>query len=183
MGLTIAKLLTQLFSKQEMKIIMIGLDGAGKTTILYKLKLGEVVTTIPTIGFNVETVEYNNITFTVWDAGGQEKIRAMWAPYFQNMNGIIFVIDSNDQERLGEAIDELGRILKQVSQNAMLQAGAVLVFANKQDLPNALSPSNIQDEIAKKIPTSNIKVRVQKTVALSGEGLEDGLRWLSSVLS
>lgn len=54
---------------------MVGLDAAGKTTILYKLKLGEVVTTIPTIGFNVETVEYKNISFTVWDVGGQDKVK------------------------------------------------------------------------------------------------------------
>jgi hypothetical protein len=61
--------------QKEMRILMVGLDAAGKTTILYKLKLGEVVTTIPTIGFNVETVEYKNISFTVWDVGGQDKVR------------------------------------------------------------------------------------------------------------
>ena len=70
--------------KQEMRILMVGLDAAGKTTILYKLKLGEVVTTIPTIGFNVETVEYKNISFTVWDVGGQDKIRPLWRHYYQN---------------------------------------------------------------------------------------------------
>jgi hypothetical protein len=68
----------RLFSKKEMRILMVGLDAAGKTTILYKLKLGEIVTTIPTIGFNVETVEYKNINFTVWDVGGQDKIRPLW---------------------------------------------------------------------------------------------------------
>ena len=71
MGGAIARLFGRLFGKQEMRILMVGLDAAGKTTILYKLKLGEVVTTIPTIGFNVETVEYKNISFTVWDVGGQ----------------------------------------------------------------------------------------------------------------
>ena len=63
--------------QKEMRILMVGLDAAGKTTILYKLKLGEVVTTIPTIGFNVETVEYKNISFTVWDVGGQDKVTAV----------------------------------------------------------------------------------------------------------
>lgn len=76
MGLAIAKLWDRVFSKEERRILMVGLDAAGKTTILYKLKLGEVVTTIPTIGFNVETVEYKNISFTVWDVGGQDKVRA-----------------------------------------------------------------------------------------------------------
>ena len=65
-----------------MRILMVGLDAAGKTTILYKLKLGEVVTTIPTIGFNVETVDYKNISFTVWDVGGQDKIRPLWRHYY-----------------------------------------------------------------------------------------------------
>lgn len=85
----------------------VGLDAAGKTTILYKLKLGEIVTTIPTIGFNVETVEYKNICFTVWDVGGQDKIRPLWRHYFQNTQGLIFVVDSNDRDRINEAEKEL----------------------------------------------------------------------------
>ncbi|XP_061252558.1 ADP-ribosylation factor 4 isoform X2 [Bos javanicus] len=84
MGLTISSLFSRLFGKKQMRILMVGLDAAGKTTILYKLKLGEIVTTIPTIGFNVETVEYKNICFTVWDVGGQDKIRPLWRHYFQN---------------------------------------------------------------------------------------------------
>ena len=83
--------------------------GAGKTTILYKLKLGEIVTTIPTIGFNVETVEYKNISFTVWDVGGQDKIRPLWRHYYQNTQGLIFVVDSNDRDRVDNARDELHR--------------------------------------------------------------------------
>ncbi|KAA8529590.1 hypothetical protein F0562_034310 [Nyssa sinensis] len=94
MGLTFTKLFSRLFAKKEMRILMVGLDAAGKTTILYKLKLGEIVTTIPTIGFNVETVEYKNISFTVWDVGGQDKIRPLWRHYFQNTQGLIFVVDS-----------------------------------------------------------------------------------------
>jgi hypothetical protein len=82
-----ASLFKNLFGKKEMRILMVGLDAAGKTTILYKLKLGEIVTTIPTIGFNVETVEYKNISFTVWDVGGQDKIRPLWRHYFQNTQG------------------------------------------------------------------------------------------------
>jgi len=73
MGLTFSKLFDKLWGKKEMRILMVGLDAAGKTTILYKLKLGEIVTTIPTIGFNVETVEYKNIQFTVWDVGDRTR--------------------------------------------------------------------------------------------------------------
>ena len=73
-----ASVFKRLLSKKEVRILMLGLDGAGKTTILYKLKLGDNITTIPTIGFNVETLEYKNINFTVWDVGGQDKIRRLW---------------------------------------------------------------------------------------------------------
>merc|ERR1739843_60030 len=108
-----SKVFGKLMGKHEMRILMVGLDAAGKTTILYKLKLGEVVTTIPTIGFNVETVEYKNINFTVWDIGGQDKIRKLWRYYYQNTQGLIFVIDSNDRDRIEDAREELGKILNE----------------------------------------------------------------------
>ncbi|KAL6403199.1 putative adp-ribosylation factor protein [Ilyonectria robusta] len=131
MGLAFSKLFDRLWGKKEMRILMVGLDAAGKTTILYKLKLGEIVTTIPTIGFNVETVEYKNIQFTVWDVGGQDKIRPLWRHYFQNTQGIIFVVDSNDRDRIVEAREELQRMLNEDE----LRDAILLVFANKQDLP------------------------------------------------
>ncbi|KAF0032933.1 hypothetical protein F2P81_015223 [Scophthalmus maximus] len=133
----------RLFGKKEMRILMVGLDAAGKTTILYKLKLGEIVTTIPTIGFNVETVEYKNISFTVWDVGGQDKIRPLWRHYFQNTQGLIFVVDSNDRERISEAKDELMRMLAEDE----LRDAVLLVFANKQDLPNALNGAEITEKL------------------------------------
>ena len=82
-------------------------------------------------GFNVETVEYKNIQFTVWDVGGQDKIRPLWRHYFQNTQGIIFVVDSNDRDRVVEAREELQRMLNEDE----LRDALLLVFANKQDLP------------------------------------------------
>ena len=131
----------RLFSKKEMRILMVGLDAAGKTTILYKLKLGEIVTTIPTIGFNVETVEYKNINFTVWDVGGQDKIRPLWRHYFQNTQGLIFVVDSNDRDRAAEARDELHRMLNEDE----LRDAVLLVFANKQVSISRTSRSAVLD--------------------------------------
>jgi len=177
MGLTISKLLSGLFGKKEMRILMVGLDAAGKTTILYKLKLGEIVTTIPTIGFNVETVEYKNVSFTVWDVGGQNKIRPLWRHYFQNTQGIIFVVDSNDRERIGEAREELQRMLSEDE----LRDALLLVFANKQDLPNAMNPQEITDKLA----LHSLRQRnwyIQATCATSGDGLYEGLEWLSANL-
>lgn len=92
---------------------------------------GHLLNFAPTIGFNVETVEYKNISFTVWDVGGQDKIRPLWRHYFQNTQGIIFVVDSNDRERVSEAREELQRMLNEDE----LRDALLLVFANKQDLP------------------------------------------------
>lgn len=143
MGLSLSKVFKGLFGKKDVRILMVGLDAAGKTTILYKLKLGEIVTTIPTIGFNVETVEYKNISFTVWDVGGQDKIRPLWRHYYQNTQGVIFVVDSNDRDRVGEARDELHRMLNEDE----LREAMLLVFANKQDLPNAMNAAEITDKL------------------------------------
>jgi len=177
MGLTISSLFTRLFGKQAMRILMVGLDAAGKTTILYKLKLGEIVTTIPTIGFNVETVEYKNISFTVWDVGGQDKIRPLWRHYFQNTQGLIFVVDSNDRERVGEAKEELSRMLNEDE----LRDAVLLIFANKQDLPQAMNAAEITD----KLGLHALRQRnwyIQATCATSGDGLYEGLDWLSNQL-
>ncbi|KAL0600018.1 LOW QUALITY PROTEIN: ADP-ribosylation factor 4 [Plecturocebus cupreus] len=156
----------------------IGLDAAGKTTILYKLKLGEIVTTIPTIGFNVETVEYKNICFTVWDVGGQDRIRPLWKHYFQNTQGLIFVVDSNDRERIQEVADELQKMLL-VDE---LRDAVLLLFANKQDLPNAMAISEMTDKLGLQ-SLRNRTWYVQATCATQGTGLYEGLDWLSNELS
>ncbi|XP_077487478.1 ADP-ribosylation factor 2 [Amblyomma americanum] len=178
MGLTISSLFTRLFGKRQVRILMVGLDAAGKTTILYKLKLGEIVTTIPTIGFNVETVEYKNICFTVWDVGGQDKIRPLWRHYFQNTQGLIFVVDSNDRERIQEAQDELQKMLGEDE----LRDAVLLVFANKQDLPNAMAAAELTDKLCLN-QLRNRKWYIQSTCATQGNGLYEGLDWLSSELS
>uniref|UniRef100_A0A5S6QPN5 Thioredoxin domain-containing protein n=1 Tax=Trichuris muris TaxID=70415 RepID=A0A5S6QPN5_TRIMR len=177
MGNLFATLFKGLFGKKEVRILMVGLDAAGKTTILYKLKLGEIVTTIPTIGFNVETVEYKNISFTVWDVGGQDKIRPLWRHYFQNTQGLIFVVDSNDRERVGEARDELMRMLAEDE----LRDAVLLVFANKQDLPNAMNAAEVTDKLGLHT-LRNRSWYIQATCATSGDGLYEGLDWLSNQL-
>merc|ERR1712070_1124361 len=164
--------------QSEMRMLMVGLDAAGKTTILYKLKLGEVVTTIPTIGFNVEKVEYKNINFTVWDIGGQDKIRKLWRYYYQNTQGLIFVVDSNDRESIEDARDELAKML---SEDEMRDA-VLLVIANKQDLPNSMPAA----EISEKLGLHSVRNRqwfIQSACATKGDGLYEGLDWMSRTLS
>ena len=137
MGGNVADLFKKLFGKKNVRILMVGLDAAGKTTILYKLMLGEVVTAIPTIGFNVEVVEYKNIKFEVWDVGGQDTIRPLWVHYYQNTDAIIFVVDSHDRdpERIQDAKDEIRTLMNQEE----LKEASLLVLANKQDLPKAMN--------------------------------------------
>jgi len=178
MGLVFSSIWDRMLRKQEMRILMVGLDAAGKTTILYKLKLGEVVTTVPTIGFNVETVEYKNISFNVWDVGGQDKIRKLWRHYYQNTQGLIFVVDSNDRDRVEDAREELAKML---TEDEMCDA-VLLVFANKQDLPNSMSAA----EVSEKLGLHSLKSRewfIQSACATTGDGMYEGLDWLSRTLS
>ncbi|KAM9859495.1 ADP-ribosylation factor 5-like [Aulostomus maculatus] len=174
MGVFISSLFSRFTAKLPVRILMVGLDAAGKTTLLYKLKLAEVVTTIPTVGFNVETVDYKNISFTVWDVGGQTVIRPLWKHYYTNTQGLIFVVDSNDPERIKEAADELHMMLEEEE----LRGVVVLVFANKQDLPRAVPVSDITEALG----LSGISQPwfVQASCAVSGAGLVEGLDWLSN---
>lgn len=172
MGVLISKMFAK-WGKKDCRITMVGLDAAGKSTLLYKLKLGEVVNTIPTIGFNVETVQYKNIDMTVWDVGGQDKIRPLWRHYYANVGAVIFVVDANDRERLAEARDELARVLSE----DQLDGVPLLVFANKQDLPRAMTPSEVADGLG----LASLKKRewhIQGSNCHSGEGLFEGLEWL-----
>ncbi|VAI23959.1 unnamed protein product [Triticum turgidum subsp. durum] len=137
MGLTFTKLFSRLFAKKEMRILMVGLDAAGKTTILYKLKLGEIVTTIPTIKL------WSTRTSASLSGMSGVKIRPLWRHYFQNTQGLIFVVDSNDRDRVVEARDELHRMLNEDE----LRDAVLLVFANKQDLPNAMNAAEITDKL------------------------------------
>lgn len=176
MGSRISKIITYLFVKKNMRILMVGLDGAGKTTILYKLKLGEVVTTIPTIGFNVETLEYKNINFTVWDIGGQDKIRPLWKHYYQNVGGIIFVIDSSDRARISEAREEMERL---IMDDDLIKC-PILIMANKSDLPNAFNISQMTNELGL-YHMKNRQWYIHATCATRGDGLYESLDWLAKL--
>ena len=152
---------------------MLGLDAAGKTTILYRLKVGEVLHTVPTIGFNVETVEYRNVTFQVWDVGGQEKLRRLWRHYYRGTHGLIYVVDSNDRYRIDTAREELEAILA----SDEMDGASLLVLANKQDLPDAMAPA----EVAEKLGLHKMRGRewfIQGSNGVTGDGLYEGMDWL-----
>jgi len=165
---------TKLFTfETEKKLLMVGLDASGKTTILYKLKLGECVTSIPTIGFNVEEVTYRNLKMSIWDIGGQDKIRKLWKHYYERTDGLIFVVDSADRERVIEAFDELQKLHREVS----LDNVPFLIFANKQDLVDAMSVAKMT-ELLHVGDMRSRNWKVQACCAVTGDGLYEGLDWL-----
>ncbi|XP_046993747.1 ADP-ribosylation factor-like protein 1 [Schistocerca americana] len=166
-----------LLGSREMRILILGLDGAGKTTILYRLQVGEVVTTIPTIGFNVEQVTYKNLKFQVWDLGGQTSIRPYWRCYYSNTDAIIYVVDSADRDRIGISKDELLYMLREDE----LQGAILVVLANKQDIEGALSVAEVHQALGLDA-LKNRTFQIFKTSATKGEGLDAAMDWLSNAL-
>ncbi|CAH3129083.1 unnamed protein product [Porites evermanni] len=174
MGLLFAKLFSW-FSNEEHKVIIVGLDNAGKTTILYQFLMSEVVHTSPTIGSNVEEVVWKNIHFLMWDIGGQESLRSAWNTYYTNTEFLIVVVDSTDRERLPVTKAELYNMLNHED----LRQAAVLIFANKQDIKGSMSVA----EISEQLNLTSIKDHgwhIQACCALTGEGLYQGLEWITN---
>ncbi|ESO82278.1 hypothetical protein LOTGIDRAFT_135017 [Lottia gigantea] len=174
MGIFLSKIfeaLSAFTADNPSRILMLGLDAAGKTTVLYKLKLNETVCTIPTIGFNVETVSpVKGVSFTVWDVGGQEKIRQLWRHYYANSQGLIYVVDSTDKSRMLEAREELTNICKDPDMTGV----PVVILANKQDLPGALKTS----EVAERLGMASFRDRkwfIQGACAKTGEGIYESM--------
>jgi len=159
----------------DKKVLMLGLDGAGKTTLLYTLKLGDIITTTPTVGFNMENIDRMNL----WDIGGQVRMRLGWRHFYPNTDGLIFVVDSNCSRRLEEARAALHNVVNEKE----LCNVAVLVIANKQDLPNALSTSAMTEQLDLHKLCSKHQWFIQATSATAENGLKEGMAWLSNALS
>jgi len=166
------------FEGTPSRVILIGLDAAGKTTLLYKCKLNETITTIPTIGFNVEQVTpVPGLTLTVWDLGGQEKIRNLWRYYITGVDAIIWMIDSNDPSRFEESQSELQRMLSFPE----LKHQPILLFANKNDLPYARPLTEIVDAVGLR-EFRGRKWHAQSSNCLTGEGIYDGFEKLAGLI-
>lgn len=160
----------------DARILLLGLDGSGKSTLLFKLKYNESFRTVPTIGFNVEMMEAKQkrrkITLTVWDVGGQEKMRLHWKSYYQDTAGLLFVVDCWDRTRLNEARRELERVLK----NEHLRGLPVVILANKQDKDGALTATDLTEKFNLRKTCSNRDWFVQPCSGKTGAGLPEGFR-------
>lgn len=164
--------------KIEMRVVALGLDGAGKTSILFKLKQNEFMSVTPTIGFNVETIEYKNLRFNIWDIGGQPKLRPLWKHYFLNTQAVVFVVDSSERGRLAEAGMELAKLVAERD----LKDAALLILANKQDLERSCGVETLTSELGLDKLCSSHSWHLQPCSAQSGLGLAQGLEWLSGQL-
>lgn len=171
--LTVLKKMKQ--KEKEMRILLLGLDNAGKTTILKRFN-GEPINTIsPTLGFNIKTLEHKGFKLNMWDVGGQKSLRSYWRNYFECTDGLIWVVDSADKRRLEDCKAELNLLL----QEERLSGATLLVFANKQDLPGALDLDGIKNILElDKIKTHHWKII--SCSAVTGENLLTGIDWLIS---
>ena len=178
MGFILSKIL-EFFTKSRnnFKIIILGMQNAGKTTILYRLSLGQLVKTTPTIGSNVEELTYNNVKFQAWDLGGQESTRSVWDVYYMNTDAIVYVIDSIDDEYYEESKTQFHKMLN----NPALKNATILIFANKQDLPGAKTVNKLIEDYGFDKIKSHVW-HIQSCSALKGEGLVTGIKWLSEQL-
>ncbi|KAM7132669.1 ADP-ribosylation factor-like protein 14 isoform 1-T2 [Molossus nigricans] len=161
---------------KQAQILLLGLDSAGKSTVLYKLKLAKDIVTTPTIGFNVEMIELEKrLSLTVWDVGGQEKMRTVWDCYCERISGLVYVVDSTDKRRLEDSRREFEHILK----NEHIKNVPVVLLANKQDVPGALTAEDITRMFKVKKLCCDRNWYVQPCCALTGDGLTEGFRKLT----
>lgn len=156
------------------QLVLLGLDSAGKTSVLYHLKFDKFSCTVPTVGFNCEKIKAKSgkakgTNFTIWDIGGQDKTRPLWKSYLRSADGMVFVVDSVDTERMEEARMELLKLVKSPDYGGL----PLLVVANKQDLPRASSPEEIEKMLTLSDLSPGQLYHIQPACAITGEGLPE----------
>lgn len=156
-----------------MRLLVLGLDNAGKTTIIKKFNGEDINQISPTLGFNIKSLQYETFKLNIWDIGGQKTIRSYWRNYFEQTDGVIWVVDSSDKMRLEDTKAELHSLLKQQK----LMGATLLVFCNKQDIPGSLTPEQIRDFLQ----LQTVNTRHWGAIgcsARSGQGLLQGVDWV-----
>eukprot|EP01025_Chloroclados_australasicus_P017688 TRINITY_DN1901_c1_g2_i2.p2 TRINITY_DN1901_c1_g2~~TRINITY_DN1901_c1_g2_i2.p2 ORF type:complete len:185 (-),score=12.10 TRINITY_DN1901_c1_g2_i2:117-671(-) len=159
--------------EKEMRILMVGLDNAGKTTIVKRMNGEDISAISPTLGFNIKAMTYKGYRLNIWDIGGQKSLRSYWRNYFEQTDGVVWVVDSSDKARLEDCRDELHKLLKEEK----LAGATLLVLSNKNDIASAIPP----EKLAQVLELNNLKKRHVKLIscsAISGEGLLEGFDWI-----
>ncbi|KAH9869899.1 hypothetical protein J1614_006820 [Plenodomus biglobosus] len=158
---------------KEMRILMLGLDNAGKTTIVKRIMNEDVNTVSPTLGFIIKTIEYDGYKLNIWDVGGQKTLRTYWKNYFEKTDTLIWVVDATDRERMDDCRQELAGLL----QEERLSGASLLVFKNKSDVPGAMG----EDEVRERLRLEAIKTHkwhIMPCSAMTGMNLQEGLEWV-----
>jgi len=157
-----------------MRILMVGLDNAGKTTIVMRINGEDTSSISPTLGFNIKTIEYKSYRLNIWDVGGQKTIRSYWRNYFEQTDGLVWVVDSSDLRRLDDCKEELHNLLKE----ERLSGSSLLILANKQDIQGALRPADIAKVLNLEAMDNSRHWQIVGCSAYTGEGLLAGFDWL-----
>lgn len=157
-----------------MRILMVGLDNAGKTTIVMRINGEDTSSISPTLGFNIKTIEYKSYRLNIWDVGGQKTIRSYWRNYFEQTDGLVWVVDSSDLRRLDDCKEELHNLLKE----ERLSGSSLLILANKQDIQGALRPADIAKVLNLDAMDNSRHWQIVGCSAYTGEGLLAAFDWL-----
>jgi len=156
-----------------MRVLFLGLDNAGKTTILKRLNGEDFMAVSPTLGFNIKTFVHQGYTLNIWDVGGQSTLRPYWRNYFEQTDAIVWVVDSGDRLRMKDCKEELHSLL----QEDRLAGASLLVFANKQDIRGALTDA----EIRSALDLDGIKSHqwsIMSCSAVTGYNIVEGINWV-----
>ncbi|XWW97486.1 hypothetical protein V2A60_005469 [Cordyceps javanica] len=175
---------------KEMRILMLGLDNAGKTTIVKKILNEDVHTVSPTLGFIIKTIDYDGYKLNIWDVGGQKTLRSYWRNYFEKTDALIWVVDSTDRLRIGDCREELHGLLEE----ERLAGACLLIFANKTDVDGCMTEAEIlqvsssmnktkKEDVneAKALRLNEIRTHqwhILQCSAMTGKNLKEGLAWV-----
>ncbi|KAH8698832.1 ADP-ribosylation factor family protein [Talaromyces proteolyticus] len=158
---------------KEMRILMLGLDNAGKTTIVKQVMNEDVTTVSPTLGFIIKTIDFQGYKLNIWDVGGQKTLRSYWRNYFEKTDALIWVVDATDRFRIDDCRDELAGLLLE----ERLTGASLLVFLNKTDVEGCMT----EDDIRTGLQLDLIKTHRWTIVpcsAMTGRNLYEGLDWV-----
>ena len=159
--------------EKEVRVLMVGLDNAGKTTIVKRVNGEDISTISPTLGFNIKTMSFRGYRMNIWDVGGQKTLRSYWRNYYEATDGMVWVVDSADVRRLRDCKDELHKLLGEEK----LAGSSLLIFANKQDIEGALTADEIRAELQLDAVEKR-HWRIESCSAFTGSGLASGVDWI-----
>ncbi|PKK49833.1 hypothetical protein CI102_5114 [Trichoderma harzianum] len=158
---------------KEMRVLMLGLDNAGKTTIVKQIMGEDVNTVSPTLGFIIKTIDYEGYKLNIWDVGGQKTLRSYWRNYFEKTDALIWVVDTTDRLRIDDCREELHGLLEE----ERLAGACLLIFANKTDVDGCMT----EEEVVTLLRLNDIRTHqwhVLPSSAMTGKNLNQGMSWV-----